>query len=94
MAYIKIYLSGAIFFLACSEKMQEDLIRLGCKREKIFVQKYGVDLQKFNPFMSKPKKGNKVNLLSVRRKERAGIRHSGCSPSGKTISRNRIYNHW
>ena len=94
MAYIKIYLSGAIFFLTCSEKMQEDLIRLGCKREKIFVQKYGVTLQKFKPFMSKPKKGNKVKLLSVRRKERAGIRHSGCSPSGKTISRNRIYNHW
>ncbi len=34
-------------FLTCSEKMQEDRIGLGCKREKIFVQKYGVDLQKF-----------------------------------------------
>ncbi len=53
------------YFFAMSQDMKTDLVKLGCKNEKIMVHYYGTETSKFNNTSRDYKRGNKIKILSV-----------------------------
>lgn len=63
-------------FLPISNRWKDELIRLGCSKEKIVIHRMGVDIGRFNFSPRKPKFGERVNLLSIARLiEKKGLQY-------------------
>ncbi len=63
-------------FLALSNRMKEELIKLGCKKQKIVVHRLGVDISRFNFSPRKLKNNGKENLLTIARLvEKKGVQY-------------------
>ena len=75
-AYEYLFSKGDLF-LALSDRMKEELIRLGCNKQKIVVHRLGVDIKKFNFSSRKLKNNGKANLLTIARLvEKKGVQYS------------------
>ena len=74
--YAELFDKGDLF-VAISETMRDELVRLGCSRKKIIVHKLGVDLEYFT-FSPNPVKNDiSVRLLTVGRfVEKKGIEYA------------------
>ena len=71
--YIKLFHEGELF-LTEGNHMKEELIKLGCSEDKIFVQHLGVDLKKFNYTPREfPEDGNIRILIAGSFREKKGI---------------------
>ncbi|GJL56734.1 MAG: colanic acid biosynthesis glycosyltransferase WcaL [Nitrospirales bacterium] len=67
-AVYNLLFSRGDLFIAISEKMKNDLIRLGCRPDKIIVHRLGVDLKnfQFRPSIQK-KVGERIQILTIGR---------------------------
>ncbi len=65
-AYNFLFAHGDLF-IAISQKMREDLIRLGCNKDKIVIHRLGVDLARFAFRPPKVRIDGKVRILTVGR---------------------------
>jgi colanic acid/amylovoran biosynthesis glycosyltransferase len=69
--------SKSDLFLPLSNQMKDELIRLGCNRQKVVVHRIGVDINRFNFLPRKLKNNGKVNLLTIARLvEKKGVQYS------------------
>ena len=72
----KFLFSRGDLLIAISEKMKQDLTRLGCREDKILVHHLGVDVDFFGCHPWVPRKGDKVRILTVGRfVEKKGLRY-------------------
>lgn len=62
--YLRRAWSSAQCFLAMSQDMRDDMLRLGCPSEKIRVHYHGINLQRF-PYMERPAPSDVVRILYV-----------------------------
>jgi colanic acid/amylovoran biosynthesis glycosyltransferase len=63
--------------LAISERMKEQLIQMGCSKQKIFVHRLGVDTGKFQPAPRHRSDNGRVKLLTIARLvEKKGVEYS------------------
>jgi len=64
-------------FLPVSEYMKNQLLELGCPREKIVVHPTGIDCEKFRPAQRKNAGGRKIRLMSAARLvEKKGLEYA------------------
>ena len=75
--YIRRYLSMEIYFLPISEYWKEQLIELGCDRNKIIVHRMGVDMRKFSFIPRYPEDDGQIRITTIARLvEKKGVEYS------------------
>lgn len=63
-------------FLPISRRWKEKLIKLGCRKEKIFVHRMGIDVGRFGFLQRKIWKNGKISILTVARLiEKKGVQY-------------------
>ena len=73
--YEKLFEKGDLL-LPISRRWKEELIKLGCRKEKILVHRMGIDVGRFAFSQRKGRKNGKVNILTVARLvEKKGVRY-------------------
>ena len=86
-AYNYLFSKGDLF-LPLSNIMKDELVSIGCNKQKIIVHRIGVDINRFNFSSRKLKNNGKVNLLTIARfVEKKGIRY-GVQAVAKVLKKN------
>lgn len=73
--YEKVFEKGDLF-LPISRRWKGELIKLGCRKEKILVHRMGIDVGRFGFLQRKVRKDGKISILTVARLvEKKGVRY-------------------
>jgi len=73
--YNNLFIQGDLF-LPISERWKEELVRLGCPKEKIIVHRMGIDAERFEYSNREIRQEDKVRILTVARLvEKKGVRY-------------------
>ena len=73
------------FFLPISQRWKNELISLGCRKEKIMVHRMGIDVEKYNDFHRNTKGDDKLKIITIARfVEKKGIRY-GVEAVGQVV---------
>jgi len=84
--YEKLFEKGELF-LPISKRWKEELIKLGCRKEKILVHRMGIDVDRFGFLQRKIRKDGKISILTVARLvEKKGVRY-GIQAVAKVLKR-------
>ena len=74
--YEKLFKNGDLF-LPVSFRWAQELLKLGCLKEKICVHRMGINVDKFNFSQHKINKNGKINILTVARLvEKKGVKYA------------------